>query len=399
VHLIGHSAGAAFVEAAAQTISTLSPATTIHSTFLDPYHSILLVGADVYGANADWADCYFARDQSGQWTDRKLDHAYNVDVSWLDPDKATTPAYDSAFVTANVPSCVAFSSHGWPHDFYSNSIAGAQPGCASAYGFALSKEGGGWNNHANYQAGDSAPVPCRNCPPLNLRANSLPIRGNEQINLNATTYATGEYGVIVTGYGAFGLSIVPLFPAPNIARFGGESASSANTPAWIAVAVTLTNAANFVQFEAEFTGTNGAEGLLTVFWNTNQIGFVDERATSPGLQTNRFALPATVTNGLYTLSFRLDSFNGTASSIIVTNMMTGFAGVEQPFALAVAGVTNRAPTLTLTGAAGFNYLIQSSTNLVNWTPSALLLNTNGTVQFTDASATNAAQQFYRALLP
>ena len=53
----------------------------------------------------------------------------------------------------------------------------------------------------------------------------------------------------------------------------------------------------------------------------------------------------------------------------------------------------------LTGAAGFHYLLQSSTNLVNWTPSAWLLNTNGTVLFTDSSATHSAQRFSRALLP
>jgi hypothetical protein len=110
-------------------------------------------------------------------------------------------------------------------------------------------------------------------------------------------------------------------------------------------------------------------------------------------------LPAAVTNGLYTLSFRLDSFNGTASSITVTNVTTGFAGVEQPFTLAVVGSTNGIPLLKLTGATNFNYLLQSSTNLVDWTPSALLLNTNGTVLFTDTSATNSAQRFYRALLP
>lgn len=59
----------------------------------------------------------------------------------------------------------------------------------------------------------------------------------------------------------------------------------------------------------------------------------------------------------------------------------------------------RFPTDAGPGAAGFNYLLQRSTNLVDWTPSALLLNTNGTVLFTDFSATNSAQRFYRALLP
>ena len=61
--------------------------------------------------------------------------------------------------------------------------------------------------------------------------------------------------------------------------------------------------------------------------------------------------------------------------------------------------SNLIPTLKLTGAAGFNYLLQRSTNLVDWTPSALLINTNGTVLFTDSSATNSVQRFYHALLP
>jgi hypothetical protein len=41
---------------------------------------------------------------------------------------------------------------------------------------------------------------------------------------------------------------------------------------------------------------------------------------------------------------------------------------------------------------------QSLTNRVE-TPFALLLNTNGTVLFTETFATNSAQRFYRALLP
>lgn len=397
VHLIGHSSGAAFVEAAARKIK--KPGTTVHSTFLDPYLSPLLTGAHVYGANADWADSYTTRDLSAQWTERKLDHGYNVDVGWSDPNRTTTPAFDSEFVIANVPSCVAFSSHGWPIEFYSKSIASTLPGCASAYGFALSKEGGGWDNRANFPPGDTAPIPCQDCPPLGLRANDLPLHLNGQVNLNLAAYDTSADGATVIDFSAFDLSSTIFFPAPNGAPSPGKSAMSTNGPAWLAVAMAITNSVNFVQFDSEFTSTNGAEGLLTVYWNTNQIGMIDERVTSPGLQTNRFALPTVVTTGLYALSFRLDTFNGTASRITVTNVATGFAGVKEPITLAVVGSTNRTPTLKLTGAAGFNYLLQSSTNLVNWTPSALLLNTNGTVLFTDSSATNSSQRFYRALLP
>jgi len=63
--------------------------------------------------------------------------------------------------------------------------------------------------------------------------------------------------------------------------------------AWLAVGLTVTNAINFVQFDAGFTDTNAAQGLLTVYWNTNQVGImVDERVAPTNLQTYRFTLPA-----------------------------------------------------------------------------------------------------------
>jgi hypothetical protein len=97
------------------------------------------------------------------------------------------------------------------------------------------------------------------------------------------------------------------------------------------------------------------------------------------------------------LSFRLDSF-ANSSSIAVTNVATGFVGMTQPITLGIS-LTNGAPLLQLTAATNFTYLIQSSTNLLDWTPTALLLNTNGTVQFTDSAVTNSGARFYRAVLP
>jgi len=40
--------------------------------------------------------------------------------------------------------------------------------------------------------------------------------------------------------------------------------------------------------------------------------------------------------------------------------------------------------------------IHRSSDLVNWVVLTNLVNTNGTLQFTDTSASNAAQRFYRA---
>jgi hypothetical protein len=119
-----------------------------------------------------------------------------------------------------------------------------------------------------------------------------------------------------------------------------------------------------------------------------------------GLQTYVYPLPALLTEGTYTLSFRLDSFGGVASSVLIINVALGYSGLTHSFSLRASGVsTNAAPLMELLGPAGYNYLVETSTNLLNWTAAALLVNTNGTVHFTVPSATDAGQRFYRALLP
>jgi hypothetical protein len=55
--------------------------------------------------------------------------------------------------------------------------------------------------------------------------------------------------------------------------------------------------------------------------------------------------------------------------------------------------------LTLMGAAGYSYLLQASSNLLDWTPIATLVNTNGEVQFTDSEIARLGHRFYRALSP
>ncbi len=61
-------------------------------------------------------------------------------------------------------------------------------------------------------------------------------------------------------------------------------------------------------------------------------------------------------------------------------------------------ISNGAPLLRLTAATNFNYLIQTSTNLTDWTPTALLFNTNGTEEFIDSAMTNSGARFYRAVM-
>jgi hypothetical protein len=57
--------------------------------------------------------------------------------------------------------------------------------------------------------------------------------------------------------------------------------------------------------------------------------------------------------------------------------------------------------LTLNGAPGSTYVVQTTTNLLSvneWTPvSTNLPGTNGVWQFTDTQATNFPIQFYRVM--
>lgn len=410
VHLIGHSAGSAVIEAIAHALQSAPNPPTIHSTFLDPYTGIVLSGRVEYGKNADWADCYFAHDDlTTVFTEGRLDQAYNVNVTWADPDKTLTPIYCAAPSSPDSTPMMevpcgqhASSSHDWPLMFYFATVLGAQqPGCTAGYGFPCSKEGGGWSSRGSRAAGND---PLNLCGPPPPTKNPIPLRFDSLFRFDLLTSATSGSGIIFLGSSGFMLGSSSAQPLVR-ANGGGTRQRKDNytmpgTPAWLAVGVTISNAVNLVQFDAGFTDTNAAQGLLTVYWNTNLIGMVDERTASPGLQNYSFSLPGTITEGIYTLSFRLDSFSPAASSITVTNVATGFVGLTQPITLAMLlPPSNTPPVLQLTAPANYNYLIQSSTNLTNWTPAALLVNTNGTVLFADPAATNFSKRFYRATMP
>jgi uncharacterized repeat protein (TIGR02543 family) len=53
--------------------------------------------------------------------------------------------------------------------------------------------------------------------------------------------------------------------------------------------------------------------------------------------------------------------------------------------------------LTLSGEYGGAYRMDTSSNLFDWVPGAIVTNTYGTLQLIDASATNASQRFYRGI--
>ena len=63
-------------------------------------------------------------------------------------------------------------------------------------------------------------------------------------------------------------------------------------------------------------------------------------------------------------------------------------------------VTNQVFTFTLSGTPGFNYGIESSTNLINWTLAGTVSNSTGQVGFSETNAVGTLLKVYRAhLLP
>ncbi len=413
VHLIGHSAGSRLIQEMANAMVDRPPGSTIHTTFLDPYLGVIRSYRDVYGQNADWSDTYFSRDVTGTFTSF-LNNSHNVDVTWLDSranatiEYATVIANDGVTISS-IPIGTNVSnpwSHSWPEDFYTNTIGGTLAG-TMGYGFPLSLEGGGWANRGNYPTGN-IPVVLNGHPP-SPRLSPVPAIDYSKLTVSgddAVPFLLSPSGTVPLGPNGF-LFQTGLPPAPPMLAEGKAmprsamaAAASAGSPAWVSLGITVSNPVNYVKFDARFTSTNGAQGLFSVYWSTNHIGTLDERAATPGLETYTFQLPHTYTNGLQLLGFRLDNFTNAASNLLLTNVALGFIGLTNPPALNLSrNATNGLPQLTMTGAIGYTCVMQVSTNLADWRSLASFNNTNGVVQFVDVEATNEVQRFYRMVVP
>jgi hypothetical protein len=89
IHLIGHSAGAWVISEAAKIIAKETNA-TIHLTFLDAYIPPFWHEKELGDFTDDpnvvyWADHYFTRDLTLRATERRLTHAYNINLTDVNP--------------------------------------------------------------------------------------------------------------------------------------------------------------------------------------------------------------------------------------------------------------------------------------------------------------------------
>jgi formylglycine-generating enzyme required for sulfatase activity len=388
VHLVSHSAGAGLIQAVCERIKAISPSTTVHCTFLDPFVGLDYAGISRYGNGADWAENYFSRDAKthiggwiteGPFTESLLTHAYNVDVTPLDPNKTVGAKFRSSATGQMEPCVKTWTTHQWPIVFYTNTVVGNVTSEYGGFGFPQSKEGGGWSSGVPSYTPGNNPAAVLGTPDPTCTTDvqvTPPSYVNTLIDFTQSPTIQSDTGTIQKWLDSIKLTT--------------------GSPAWLATVVASTNPVNTLSFDTKFTSTNGAQGLLTVLWDDQAIGIIDERVSATNSYTFRF--PNAVANSSHILGFRLDPFTNVQSVVTITNITLNQVGVSQPFSLLLTGgTTNGALIYRLTGEAGFEYHIQASTNLVDWEETAVLQNTNGVVNFFDQSSTNHSMRFYRGV--
>jgi hypothetical protein len=89
----------------------------------------------------------------------------------------------------------------------------------------------------------------------------------------------------------------------------------------------------------------------------------------------------------------IDGYNG-AFGVASLNFSLVTPGLLTPMGL----TAQRANRLRLIGQPAMRFTLQTSSNLVNWTPLVTNTSTTGTFDYIDTRSTNAPRRFYRALM-
>jgi len=157
-------------------------------------------------------------------------------------------------------------------------------------------------------------------------------------------------------------------------------------------AVALWNLAPAQTNFAAQTGRLSFGASSGISWPTNN-GVVAELVfqAQPG-QAAQYLWPIRLTGGAVASE---DGFE--LSSLL--NASINYIGRDQnpsTFDGASIAYTANGLELTLAGEAGLSYLIEKSSDLVNWTPLKVVNGANGTVTFVDGDALNNPKRFYRA---
>jgi Immunoglobulin domain len=126
---------------------------------------------------------------------------------------------------------------------------------------------------------------------------------------------------------------------------------------------------------------------LSYQWRLNASDIVDSTSSTLTL-TN--VQPTKAGDYYVIISNPVGSLISSAAHLTVTSGSFHFTS---------AGVSSNGWVLLIfTGSAGTQYVIEASTNLINWTPIVVLPGTNGPLPFIDTNTPNFSSRYYRAYL-
>jgi hypothetical protein len=172
-------------------------------------------------------------------------------------------------------------------------------------------------------------------------------------------------------------------------------ASSSNSIT--ATAIYRPNFPNAGLYDVALWYPQGANRATNSPWTISSLGgsttiFVNQQTNGGGWFQLATAQPfAAGTNGFVRLAN-----NATSNLVLADAVKFSFAGPLTPPAFqAINRLADGRVNLTVNSTPGYGVWLEHTTNLAAWQPLTNLLNTNGTLIFTDPSATNTNSGFYR----
>ncbi|GMV95764.1 MAG: hypothetical protein AMXMBFR83_01350, partial [Phycisphaerae bacterium] len=320
IHFIAHSAGGWLTDRAADRLKALKSAAQVQQTFLDAFMPLKDANDDL-GDSARFAVQYVdAREyvKDKPFTNATLKHAYNLDVTALDPRQ-------------NKPFVAPFSddpdtsAHAWPHEWYRKTTD--QPGAmlAAGWGYNRSMENkmmpaygeviDGRKVEAGVRHGLTAPPK----PPA-----MAPPRAKPPIDFRGAEQSPGG---------------VNVEPATGLSFSLSAQAGVPDGDAWLVQHLMVDEPANLLHFDYDFEGSG--QGLLSVYLDDLRLFSMDERYARndlPGPDGEYRLLGELLPPGSHRLAFRLDAFSDDPlyslnSSLAVSNVWLGYAAVPEPAGL------------------------------------------------------------------
>lgn len=362
----------------------MDPDTDIHETFLDAYTPSGAVGVHsnateyLLGENADYAEHYWSDDAKtgirGN-TDSCLPQAYNVEI---------TDAYEAD---------LGSKGHDWPFHWYSATTTNPAAPYAHGHGFSLSWEAGGDPLVKN---GSCTAIPESTPDEVTLYVSTPPVAESIDFSGVMSAPSDSESFIITPTYFILDMtssaSLPPLSPLKSLS-------SATGTAAWIEFFVPVTQACNAVYFDFAFQHTAGSENVVSVHWNDEMIGSIDERYFEPAAQSVSLMLPDTYLLGTHSMGFRIDTFAAPASGVMVSNLTFGFISSITPPVITnivLSEGEDSSVRISMSSIKGLYYSCSCSSNLIDWLScGSHLQSSEDTIVIETTNATGVRSGFYR----